>query len=55
MAQSQIKSAKPRSQKPSRFAEKMPDLDPKLLKVEIKKIEFYLAWAAEYMSVYDEM
>jgi hypothetical protein len=50
-----IKSTKPRAQKPSRFAEAAPDLDPKLVKVHLKKVEFYMAWAKEYTTVYQEM
>ena len=41
--------------KPSRFAERPPDLDPKTLKVHLKKIEFYLAWAKENFHLYDEL
>jgi len=41
--------------KPSRFAQKMPELDPKVLKTHLKKIEFYISWASEYFYVFNEM
>ena len=50
-----VKSGNPRNQKPSRFAEKLPDLDPKLLKVQLKKIEFYLSWAAENTTAFADL
>ena len=50
-----VKFGNSRNQKPSRFAEKLPDLDPKLLKVQLKKIEFYLSWAAENKTAFSDM
>ncbi|XP_023342564.1 zinc finger HIT domain-containing protein 2 isoform X1 [Eurytemora carolleeae] len=50
-----VKSGNSRNQKPSRFAQKLPDLDPKLLKVQLKKIEFYLSWAAENKTAFSDM
>jgi len=44
----QIKSSKPqKSSKIAMFCEKAPDLDVKVLKVHVKKIEFYLSWAVQ--------
>eukprot|EP00088_Acartia_fossae_P035234 TRINITY_DN3626_c1_g1_i1.p1 TRINITY_DN3626_c1_g1~~TRINITY_DN3626_c1_g1_i1.p1 ORF type:complete len:362 (-),score=49.56 TRINITY_DN3626_c1_g1_i1:162-1247(-) len=36
------------SPKISLFCEKSPDLDPKILKLHVRKIEFYLSWCVAY-------
>ena len=42
------KEEKSTAPKIAMFCEKQPDLNPKLLKVHTKKIEFYLSWAVKY-------
>jgi len=44
-----------RPHKPSRLAEKAPDLDAKTLRIHLKKIEYYLSWTLNSFSEFDEL
>ena len=50
----QVKEQKSK-QKPTRFARKLPELDPKTLKLRAKKLEFYLSWAKKYYAEYESL